>query len=112
MKISQKSNGEIEVMEVTGEVDFHSSPELRRRLHEVVNQRIQKIVVDLKAVKYIDSSGLATFVEALQKIKRYNGRLILSELNTSVRSVFEIAKLDRVFQLAGSQEEAYHFLSS
>ncbi len=111
MKVSQKQKDDIEIFVLSGEVDFHSSPELRDKLQEVVQKQIKKVVINLKDVSYIDSSGLATFVEALQKIKRYGGKLILSELAAAVRSVFEIAKLDKVFSLAGTESEAFELAS-
>ena len=110
MKIHQKQKEQVQVFELTGELDFHTSPDLRDTLHEVIDRKIAKIIVNLKKVSYIDSSGLATFVEAFQKIKRYNGKLVLAELEPAVRSVFEIAKLDSVFLLAGSEEEAFQLL--
>jgi len=110
MKINQKQKNEVHIFELSGELDFHTSPSLRDRLHDVIGKQIAKVVVNLKKVNYIDSSGLATFVEAFQKIKRYNGRLVLAELEPSVRSVFEIAKLDSVFLLAGSEDEALQLL--
>ncbi len=110
MKIHQKQKEEVQIFELVGELDFHTSPGLRDKLHEVIDRKIAKIVVNLKKVSYIDSSGLATFVEAFQKVKRYNGKLVLSELEPPVRSVFEIAKLDSVFLLAGSEEEAFRLL--
>ncbi|HXV28663.1 MAG TPA: STAS domain-containing protein [bacterium] len=111
MKIHQKQKEEAQVFELSGELDFHTSPALRDKLHEVIDKKMGKIVVNLKKVSYIDSSGLATFVEAFQKIKRYSGKLVLAELEPPVRSVFEIAKLDSVFLLAGSEEEAYKLLA-
>lgn len=110
MKIHQKSKNDVEIFEVQGDIDFHSSSELRGRLLKALDQPSRKILVNLKRVNYIDSSGLATFVEALQKTKRNNNRLVLVELGKSVRSVFEIAKLDAVFWLASSEEEAFTLL--
>lgn len=110
MNLKQKND--IQILEVSGEIDFHSSPELRKRLQELLDKQSGKLLVNLKDVKYIDSSGLATFVEALQKIKRANGKMVLSNLVPSVRGVFEIAKLDRVFSLVKSQEEACEMLAS
>ncbi len=112
MKIIQRQQNKIEIYEVDGEVNFHTSPDLREKLHESLAKQTQRILVNLKKVRYIDSSGLATFVEALQKVKKYNGRLVLSELAPAVRSVFEIAKLDGVFLLAGTQDEAVTILSA
>ena len=110
MKITQRQKDEVQIFELAGELDFQSSPELRGKLQQVVQNQVGKILINLKKVSYIDSSGLATFVEALQKIKRANGKLVLSELAPAVRSVFEIAKLDRVFSLVGTEEEAFNLL--
>lgn len=111
MKINQKDKDGIQIIELSGEVDFHTSPDLRKLLQEIIEKKLEKVLINLKNVKYIDSSGLATFVEALQKVKRYNGKLILTDLLPSVRGVFEIAKLDRVFSLVDTQEEACALLT-
>ena len=112
MKIQMKQQDKVHVLELDGEVDFHSSPELREKLQVALNSDTKKILVNLRKVTYIDSSGLATFVEALQKIKKTGGTLVLSELVPAVRSVFEIAKLDSIFSLASSDEEAVGILSN
>lgn len=106
MNINQKQKDQTKIFELSGELDFHTSPQFREQLQKTIDGHAQKIVVNLSKVSYIDSSGLATFVEALQKMKRYNGVLVLSALTPAVRSVFEIAKLDAVFTLVGSEDEA------
>ena len=98
-------------MTLEGDLDFHSSPELRNELAKLVDRQAAKILIDLKKVNYIDSSGLATFVELFQKTKRYSGKLALFNLNPGVRSVFEIAKLDTIFKLAGTEKEALVLVS-
>ena len=107
MKIQiKKSDQGAELVELEGELDFHSSPEIRGELGKLVERQVLKVLIDLKNVNYIDSSGLATFVELFQKMKRYNGHLVLFNLNQGVRSVFEIAKLDTIFKLAATQKDA------
>ena len=107
MKIQvKKSETGVDLVELEGELDFHSSPEVRGELAKLVDRQAPKVMVDLKNVHYIDSSGLATFVELFQKMKRYSGHLVLFNLNQGVRSVFEIAKLDTIFKLAATQQEA------
>lgn len=107
MKIqARKSGKDLEVLEFEGDLDFHSSPEVRTALSKLAENQTRKILIDLQKVSYIDSSGLATFVELFQKLKRYGGKLVLFNLTASVRSVFEIAKLDTIFQLASSEQEA------
>ena len=63
MKIHQKDKDGVCVFELQGDLDFHSSPEFRDKLHVVTDKQVPKIMVTLKKVTYIDSSGLATFVE-------------------------------------------------
>jgi anti-sigma B factor antagonist len=57
------------------------------------------LIVNLSAVQYMDSSGVATLVQALQQVKRYNGRLVLVGPNERVRSIFQIARLDSIFEI-------------
>ena len=107
MKIQVKKNETgLDLVELDGELDFHSSPEVRAELGKLVDRQAPKVMIDLKSVNYIDSSGLATFVELFQKMKRYSGTLVLFNLTQGVRSVFEIAKLDTIFKLAASQKDA------
>ena len=111
MKIQRRQTGDVHVFELAGELDFHTSPDLRSQLQAVAEKPAHKIVVSLKKVSYIDSSGLATFVEALQKAKRGRGKLVLAEMGSSVKSVFEIAKLDKIFILAATEVEAMDLIA-
>lgn len=112
MKINIKNKEQnIHLVDLQGDLDFHSSPDLRRELNKLVDQKAPNVLIDLKKVGYIDSSGLATFVELFQHMKRYGGKLVLFDLAQNVRSVFEIAKLDSIFRLANSEQEALSLVS-
>ena len=113
MKITiKKSDADAACLEIQGDLDFHSSPDLRKELTKLIDRQAPKVLIDLKKVGYIDSSGLATFVELFQKMKQYSGKLALFNLAPSVRSVFEIAKLDTIFKLANSEQEAVSLVSA
>ncbi len=112
MKIQvKKTDEQVDWVDLEGDLDFHSSPDLRRELTKLVEHQAAKVIIDFKKVSYIDSSGLATFVELFQRMKRYGGKLVLFNLTPAVRSVFEISKLDSIFKLAGSEKEAVSLLS-
>lgn len=112
MKIQIKTQeAGIHCVDLEGDLDFHTSPELRRQLTKIVDTEVRKIIVDLGKVPYIDSSGLATFIELFQKMRQGRRQLVLFSLMPAVRSVFEIAKLDSVFQLARNELEAMSFVS-
>lgn len=82
-----------------GEVDLASSPALRNRLGEIISEAPKRLVIDLTGVPYMDSSGVATLVEALQQSRRQSTKLLLACLQDRVKSVFEIARLDTVFDI-------------
>jgi anti-sigma B factor antagonist len=89
-----------------GDIDLSRSPVLRTTLREAQAKKPARLVVDLSGVDYMDSSGVATLVEALQIARRNNTKMILCGLKERVRSIFEIARLDTVFTIAASQEAA------
>ena len=91
------------VFQVNGEINISTSPELKKQFEK---QTLKKIVVDLEKVNYIDSSGLATLVEILKRTKSQGGSLGLSGLSDKVKSLFEITKLDKLFTIVRTQDEA------
>lgn len=96
----------IPVVKVAGEVDLYSSPELRRAVLAEAEKRPAKLVVDLSKVLYMDSSGVATLVEGLQKLEQNGGMLVLCGLGEMVQEVFKLTRLDSVFRILPSVEEA------
>ncbi len=101
-----RQEGGATIVSARGEVTVFSSPALRETLRKITDGRPARLVLDLAETRYIDSSGVATLVEALQTIQRYKGRLVLTGMNQRVRGVFEIARLDSIFPIAGSVQEA------
>ena len=107
MKIQTKQAGQdAEILVIEGELDFHATSEVRDAISKLTDRQSPRILIDFSGVNYIDSSGLAIFVEALQKIKRYGGKLVLFSLTPSVLNVFEVARLNSIFRLASSESEA------
>lgn len=94
------------VMSVSGEVDMHSSPLLREKLLGAIKNKPPRLIVNFKDVSYIDSSGIATFVEGLKHVKAYQGRLQFSEIPQSILDIFSFSKLDKVFEICGNLDDA------
>jgi anti-sigma B factor antagonist len=95
-----------EVLALEGEIDLHRSPEIKEMLQPLIQQKVPRILLDLTGVSYIDSSGLAVFIEALQLVLGYGGKLGLFGLQESVRNIFAIARLDQVFEIFPTEAEA------
>ena len=87
------------VLLLEGEIDLHVSPEVADELRAMVAKKPKVLVVDLEKVTYCDSSGLAVLIEAMQSLQQYGGRFAIANVQESVRHIFEIAKLDQVFQI-------------
>ena len=94
---------EIAVFQVNGEINISTSPDLKKHFEK---QPLKKVVVNLEKVTYIDSSGLATLVEMLKKTRSQGGALGLAGMSDKVKSLFEITKLDKLFSIFASQDEA------
>jgi anti-sigma B factor antagonist len=96
----------VELLELRGEIDLNEKPNVTARLDPLIEKQSPAIVVDLSGVSYIDSSGLAIFIDALQRIQHYGGKLALAGLRGNVAMVFQIARLDKVFLVFGDRQSA------
>lgn len=94
------------VLRPIGEIDLSCAALLRRKLSQVQDSKPARLIIDLSEVPYMDSSGVATLVEAMQVARRSGSKLVLCALQDKVRSIFEIARLDMVFAIVESREEA------
>ena len=93
------SQSRTNVLPLKGEIDLHVSPSVTTSLNEMIVKKPERLVVDLSEVSYIDSAGLAALIEAMQKVEDYGGKFALAGLQETVRSIFEISRLDQVFQI-------------
>lgn len=87
------------VLPLEGEIDLHISPRVALSLAQMVKKKPAKLVVDLSKVSYMDSSGLAVLIEAMQSVEEYGGTFAIAGMQETVRSIFEIARLDQVFRI-------------
>ena len=106
MNVTRENHGAAAVLVVDGQVDMHTSPELRRHLRTALEEKASPLVVDLGAVSFIDSSGLATLIEALQGVGRHGGALRLVGLTPGVKNLFRLSNLTSIFDIRESREEA------
>ena len=82
-----------------GEIDLHESPRIKADLWRLLEARPPQVFVDLSRVTFIDSSGLAVLIEAMQRINAYGGKLALIGIHDAVQSIIHIARLDQVFRI-------------
>jgi anti-sigma B factor antagonist len=107
LQISPRHLEKITIFDISGDIDLASSPQLRKALlRELRELRIPRVVLNLAAVRYMDSSGVASLVEALKASRDSGSRLILFGLNSAIREVLQLSKLLRIFEITDTEEQA------
>lgn len=92
-------------MDVVGQIDLGSSPALRKTLLESL-KGADRVAVNLIAVKYIDSSGIASLLEVLKEARQSKKRLVLFGLTAAVLQVLQLTRLTGVFEIRETEEQA------
>ena len=108
MEIAVDNVGGIAVAEMpVDELDASNSPEFKRDIAPVLLANT-KLVLDLSRLRFVDSSGLGAMLSCLRQLSAKNGDLKLCGLSKQVRAAFELVRMHRVFDIAGTKEEAIH----
>ncbi len=98
--------GEVLVVDVEGQLIVGNRQELKQKVLEELEKGELKFVVDFENTGYIDSSGLGVLVSLSKKVREQGGELRLANLNEDLKTLFELTKLDTLFQIADSREAA------
>jgi anti-sigma B factor antagonist len=107
VQISARRDDRTTIFDLSGDIDFANSPEVRQSLlREIRESRVPRVVVNLSGVHYIDSSGVASLVEGLKASRDLGSRFILFGLSTAAREVLQLSRLLKVFEIYDSEEEA------
>jgi anti-sigma B factor antagonist len=105
MKTTIREQPGTTIVDVSGDVDMATSPNLRKTLLEAL-KKMPRLVVNLREVQYVDSSGIASLVEVLKEARDKNKRLILFGLNPAVHEALQLTRLTKIFEILDTEEEA------
>jgi anti-sigma B factor antagonist len=107
VQISARRHDKTTIFDLSGDIDFANSPEMRQSvLREIRESRASRVVLNLSQVRYIDSSGVASLVEGLKASRDLGSRFILFGLSTSAREVLQLSRLMKVFEVYDTEEQA------
>ena len=107
MNIAINDKGSVVLIEVKEErLDAHNSSELKTQMLTLFDEGKNNLVIDLQDVRFVDSSGLGSLVSGFKNASARNGNLKLSGLQPQVKSMFELTRLHRVFEIFPGAEEA------
>ena len=93
-------------IQIEGEIDLHAAPTMQERIDAVLEQGKTRVIVDLSAVRYIDSTGLTVLIGALRRLRRDGGALALVVTDYDIERMLESAGLDGMFAVHRSRDEA------
>lgn len=107
MQISARRQEQTTIFDVSGDIDFANCREVRQSvLDEIQERRAGRVLVNLRQVRYIDSSGVASLVEGLKASRDLGSRFILIGLSPAAREVLQLSRLIKVFEIYDSEEQA------
>jgi anti-sigma B factor antagonist len=102
----------VQVITLSGRFDGSAISPIRHWLEEATSKEPANIVVNLNQVTFLDSSALATLVFGLKRATQFNGALRLCCLQRRVRLLFELTRMDRVFEIYPCEEDAINTFAS
>jgi anti-sigma B factor antagonist len=105
VNISVRDVGAAKVVEVAGDVDLGTSPDLRSTLFEALAS-VRRLALNLQAIRYIDSSGIATLIEVLKRSQNLQKEFVLFGLSPAVQEVFRLTHVIRIFKVFQTEQEA------
>lgn len=106
MNVKTRFVDNVKVLDLVGSLDWSSAIKVRQTLIDATEGQPAHVVVNLKGVDLLDSSGLAALVLGLKRARENQGNLCLCGLQSSVRMIFELTRFDKVFEIFVDEEDA------
>jgi anti-sigma B factor antagonist len=108
LSCARRDLAEFAVIEVAGDVDLGTAPQLRQAIADAVEAGRTRLVLDLSNVTFLDSVGLGVTVGGLRRTRTHDGFLwlVVAPANGAVRRLLQHSYLDRVFPIHDSVEDA------
>jgi len=109
MEIREIKLGNVFVLSLSGRLDAYNATEVDKKLEPLIDAGQSHLVIDLKNLEYISSSGLRVFLSALKKVKKLEGDIKLCCMQPFIKEVFDIAGFSQLFNIFDTTEEAVSY---
>jgi len=96
----------VAIVRIDGQLIVGNRQELKTLIQEGLDRGERKFLIDCSQTGYIDSSGLGALVSLAKKVREQGGELRIAGLNEDLRSLFELTKLDTLFKISPTLNEA------
>jgi anti-sigma B factor antagonist len=106
MKILEEKINDIDVLKLEGRIDAANAKDIKEKVGGLSKENRVKLVIDLGAVDFIDSSGLGSLVASFRSVNKLGGDIKIAALQDPIRSIFELTRLHRVFDIYDDSQSA------
>ena len=111
-ELTEAATDDVRTFRLSGRLmDQAQSEELIQHLENAIEGGGKKFVLDLDGLNYMNSTGLNTVISVMNKVKSSEGSAVLCNLNQTIEGLFSVTKLDSVYRIVGSHEEAVNALN-
>lgn len=105
MQVNFRDYGEHKILAINGEVDLYNVGELKKILFGATDGSNKSVVIDMKNVNYMDSSGIGAMVAGQKKMKALGGKFSLLNISDDVLNILKLATLDKFFTILEDESE-------
>ncbi|MCL1864823.1 MAG: STAS domain-containing protein [Spirochaetes bacterium] len=107
MEINSRKKGKVVILDISGDITLYNASEIVNTIDKVIENQKYNVVINLKDVSYIDSSGIGAIISCSSRLKKNQSELkIINVYASSVKKVFELTNLTSFFDIYDSEEEA------
>jgi anti-sigma B factor antagonist len=106
LRIQTKSEENRVIVSISGDIDAYHSPKLKEEMEKYTSGEVKEILLELSDVPYIDSAGLGTLVSILRETRNGKKSLKLIGLRPNIKRIFEMTRLDKIFEVYDTVEES------
>lgn len=104
--LERRTDGEVDVVRLCNRLDASNAPEVRDELDSLMGEGRNRLALNLDRVSFVDSSGLSVFVHAVKAARATGGNVNLIHPSPAVRSVLQLTRLNRIFEIWDDEPSA------
>ena len=106
MELKIDKTDDFSVVSINGRIDTTNFNEFEKQIAAVIDQGANNIVLDCSGLNYISSSGLRVFLITQKRLMGSKGKLHLSNMQPTIKEIFDISGFSSIFKIFGTKEEA------
>ena len=106
MQVAQQEKNGVSIFHIRGEINIDNVSGLKKIFQELIDKKPGGVLLNFSQVGYIDSMGISSLIELAKKLREVEGQLAFCDLSPKIRSIFSITRIDKMFNLYDSEQEA------